>query len=468
MSFFNHQKISENDQNYFKNDNYMENVYKTVFPFIKNSEIGEIFIESTTISSLSINNQIVSPSFNSYEGFGLRQINDEIVNFSYSDDISIDNIKKFCNNTSSIISMPGFVRGCLYQPTILMPDISEQLKLIKEIDSYLRSDSIVKNSQIVFKHEQQDVFIINNLGRVVVDNRPIVTVQMRISVASDAKQDSVYSAYRNRLDFSVFLSSWKELADDLLKRGHVALKAQPAPGGIFPVVISNEGGVWLHEACGHCLEADAITKQTSILFDKMGDRLAIDDVTIVDSGILQHGNIGSIHFDDEGMESREVIAVKNGILTNFLCDRFYGRAYNSSGNGKRMTYADLPYPRMTNTYMLNGKNKPEDLVKDVSKGIYIKSFGGGSVNTVNGSFAFEVKEAYTIIDGEIKDPVSDCAVSGKTVESLQKIVAVGNDLNLCDNKGGLCGKNGQWVPVTDGMPSILVKDMNIGGTNQNF
>jgi TldD protein len=255
-----------------------------------------------------------------------------------------------------------------------------------------------------------------------------------------------------------------ELARNAAGRAITKLAARPAPSGQMPVVIgSGGGGVLFHEACGHGLEADLVSKGASVFRGRVGQRVASPGVTVVDDGTMQR-EWGNIAIDDEGNPAQRNVLIEDGILTDYMWDhlraRKEGRA--SSGNGRRQSYQHLPMVRMTNTYLLAGTEDPDSIIASTQKGVYVKHLGGGQVNTATGDFVFGMTEAYLIENGEVTEPLREGNLIGNGPEVLQRIDALGNDFAM--GPPGTCGKDGQGVPVGDGVPTLRVSSLTIGGT----
>jgi TldD protein len=255
-----------------------------------------------------------------------------------------------------------------------------------------------------------------------------------------------------------------ELARNAARIAVTKLHARPAPSGAMPVVIQRgSGGVLFHEACGHGLEADLVSRGASVYRDKVGELVAAPNITLVDDGTMSR-EWGAIGIDDEGHESQRNVLIENGVLTDYMWD--YIRARNDkrpqSGNGRRQSYADLPMVRMTNTFVLNGTEEPDDIIRNTEKGVYVAKLGGGSVNTATGDFVFGMTEAYLIENGEITAPLREGNLIGNGPQVLRDIDMLGNDFAM--GNPGTCGKDGQGVPVGDGQPTLRVTSMTIGGT----
>jgi TldD protein len=270
-----------------------------------------------------------------------------------------------------------------------------------------------------------------------------------------------------RTSYADFLDEkrWKAQADEALRQAIVNLDSRPAPAAEMPVVLGNAWcGVLLHEAVGHGLEGDFNRKGTSAFAGLMGKQVAAKGVTVVDEGTIQDRR-GSLSIDDEGTPTSRTTLIEDGILTGYLQDRMNARLMNMrpTGNGRRESYACQPMPRMTNTYMLSGTAKPEDIIASVKRGLYAVNFGGGQVDITSGKFVFSASEAYMIENGKIAYPVKGATLIGNGPDALTRVRAIGNDSKL-DNGVGTCGKSGQSVPVGVGQPTMLIDAMTVGGT----
>jgi len=259
--------------------------------------------------------------------------------------------------------------------------------------------------------------------------------------------------------------NWKKVCDIALKQALINLESIAAPAGEMKVVLGpGWPGILLHEAIGHGLEGDFNRKKTSAFSNLMGQKIADEQVTVVDDGTIENRR-GSITIDDEGTPTNKTVLIEKGILKNYIQDRLNARLMNvqPTGNGRRESFEHIPMPRMTNTYMLSGKYHPDEIIKSVDNGIYAVAFGGGQVDITNGKFVFSCTEAYEIKNGKIQRPLKGATLIGNGPDVLTKVKMVGNDMEL-DAGVGTCGKNGQWVPVGVGQPTILIDSITVGGT----
>jgi TldD protein len=270
---------------------------------------------------------------------------------------------------------------------------------------------------------------------------------------------------RKILDQYITELNWKKVCDIALNQALINLESVDAPAGEMKVVLGpGWPGILLHEAIGHGLEGDFNRKKTSAFSNLMGQKIADEQVTVVDDGTIENRR-GSITIDDEGTPTNKTVLIEKGILKNYIQDRLNARLMNvqPTGNGRRESFEHMPMPRMTNTYMLSGKYHPDEIIKSVDKGIYAVAFGGGQVDITNGKFVFSCTEAYEIKNGKIGRPLKGATLIGNGPDVLTKVKMVGNDMEL-DAGVGTCGKNGQWVPVGVGQPTILIDGITVGGT----
>jgi len=305
--------------------------------------------------------------------------------------------------------------------------------------------------------------IINTLGEIAEDIQKRVVFFVEV-VASDGEiLQRGYESLGGRKGFEIFNEVPPEvIAEKAAKRALLMLKAKPAPAGTFTVVMSSEaGGTMIHEAVGHGLEADLVQQGLSVYAGKLGEKVASELVTVVDDATLPSNN-GSFTVDDEGVPAQRKVLIKDGILVGYMYDRLRAMkdGVDSTGNGRRQSYAHIPIVRMTNTFIDRGKDNPDDIIKDTKKGIYVVKMGGGEVNTVTGDFVFEVMEGYMIENGEITYPIRGATLIGNGPKALKDVDAVGSDIGWAI---GTCGKDGQGVPVTDAQPTIRIKQLTLGG-----
>jgi TldD protein len=319
---------------------------------------------------------------------------------------------------------------------------------------------------LVGVHEQ--VLIANQDGSLVADIRPLTRMSVTVIMEENGKREQGSTGGGARTDYSYFLDQDMalEYGKEAVRQAIVNLESIEAPAGTMTVVLGpGWPGILLHEAIGHGLEGDFNRKGTSAFSGKVGERVASELCTVVDDGTLPDRR-GSLTIDDEGVPTEKTTLIEKGILKGYMQDKLNARlmGVNVTGNGRRESYAHLPMPRMTNTYMLPGSHDPEEIVKSVKKGLYAKNFGGGQVDITSGKFVFSASEAYLIEDGKITRPVKGATLIGNGPDVLTKVSMVGNDLEL-DPGVGTCGKEGQSVPVGVGQPTLKIDGLTVGGTN---
>jgi TldD protein len=341
----------------------------------------------------------------------------------------------------------------------------KKVELLKRANEKARSyGDRVKQVTVVLRDQLQQVCIVNTEGVIVEDVRPRVVFYV-LTVASDGLElQTGYEPVGHLGDYSLFETvTPEEVAKRATERALKMLKAKPAPAGTFTVVISSKaGGTMIHEAVGHGLEADLANQGLSVYSGKLGEKVASELITVVDDGFMK-GKYGSSGYDDEGNPTGKTVLIENGVLKNYMYDYLEAVKGNGmpTGNGRRQSFRHVPIPRMTNTYIAPGDADPEEIIADTKRGILVVKMGGGQVNTVNGDFVFEVSEAYIIENGKVTEPIRGASLIGNGPKVLEEIDAVGNDLGFSI---GTCGKDGQGVPVSDGMPTVRIPKITVGGT----
>ena len=419
-------------------------------------------------------------SFSIDQGVGVRAVSGDKSAFAYSDEISFDALNTAAKAVQSIgstgqtqvanISMKqdGNRRYGTIDPVSSMED-AEKIMLLHKLEEMAKKiDPRIVQVMVSIACSHDTVLIARLDGQLSADIRPLVRVSIQVIAEENGRREQGNAGGGGRYDYRYFTDDiLKEYAHQAVSQALTNLQAVDAPAGVMSVVLSSGwAGVLLHEAIGHGLEGDFNRKRTSAFTDKIGHRVAIDEVTIVDDGTLENRR-GSLNIDDEGTPAQCNVLIENGHVKNYLQDRMNARLMGMAptGNGRRESYACLPYPRMTNTYMLNGKRDPGEIIESVSYGIYAANFDGGQVDITNGKFVFATSEAYLIENGKITQPVHNATIIGNGLEVLTQISMVGNDLAL-DPGVGSCGKEGQTVPVGVGQPTLRVEGLTVGGSAQ--
>jgi len=310
------------------------------------------------------------------------------------------------------------------------------------------------------------ILVVRSDGLLAADIRPLVRVSVHVIAEQNGRRESGSSGGGARHDYSYFNSELvNQYVDEAVDSALVNLDSRPAPAGQMTVVMGpGWPGVLLHEAVGHGLEGDFNRKGSSAFAGRIGERVAAKGVTVVDDGTLS-GRRGSLNIDDEGTPTQCTTLIEDGVLKGYIQDSLNARLMNMplTGNGRRESFASLPMPRMTNTYMLAGKDDPQEIVSSIKRGLYAVNFGGGQVDITSGKFVFSISEAYWVENGKIQYPVKGATIIGNGPESLKQVSMIGNDLKL-DGGIGVCGKEGQSVPVGVGQPTLRIDGMTVGGT----
>lgn len=340
--------------------------------------------------------------------------------------------------------------------------------MLKRLDRYLRAaDPRVQQVMVSLSGGVDTVLIARSDGVLAADIRPLVRLNVQVIVEQHGRRESGYSGGGGRYSYAELFADDRpeRFAREALRQALVNLEAIPAPAGVMTVVLGpGWPGVLLHEAVGHGLEGDFNRKGTSVYAGRVGERVAAPGVTIVDDGTLD-GRRGSLNIDDEGHPTQCTTLIEDGILVGYMQDSLNARLMGvaPTGNGRRESFAHMTMPRMTNTYMRAGQHDPEEMIRSVKKGLYAVNFGGGQVDITSGKYVFSATEAYLIEDGKVTAPVKGATLIGNGPETMQKVRMIGNDLAL-DEGVGICGKDGQSVPVGVGQPSLLIDGITVGGT----
>ena len=452
---------------------------KIVSDSLLNADDGELYLEFCESESFVYDDQrLKSASFDVSKGFGLRAISNESTGYAHSSDIDESSLKKASNtvnfvtkgNKGSFNSSFNRTNKKLYHEVnpINSSLFAEKVETLKKIDEYARKQNPnVKQVSAALNGEWQVVRIYRPGGILVEDIRPLVRLYISVVLEKNGRLENGSRGSGGRINYETFLndSHWQSQVDGAIKQAEINLESVDAPAGEMDVVLGpGYPGILLHEAIGHGLEGDFNRKKTSAFSNLMGEKIADENVTVVDDGTIDSRR-GSLSIDDEGTPTNCTTLIENGILTGYMQDRLNSRlmGVNPTGNGRRESYAHAPMPRMTNTYMLSGNKSPEEIIKSVKNGLYAVDFGGGQVDITNGKFVFTCTEAYKIKDGKVDQPVKGATLIGSGPEVLQRVKLVGNDSKM-DTGTGTCGKDGQSVPVGVGQPTMLVNNLTVGGT----
>jgi TldD protein len=443
-------------------------------------DMADIYFQSSRLESWVLEDGIIREgNHNIEQGVGVRAVIGEKSGFAYTEEIHLPNLLE-AGRTARAIAQSGSQGGIrvqgvtnplqLYQPVDPLQSMSEQEKveLLQRLDAEARAADPRVTQVIASLVAAHDVVLVaGSDGSLTGDVRPLVRCNVHVIVEQGEKREQGSSGGGARETFQFFLDQERALgyAREAVRQALVNLDAVDAPAGTMPVVLGpGWPGVLLHEAIGHGLEGDFNRKGTSAFADRIGERVAAKGCTVVDDGTLP-GRRGSLNVDDEGTPSQRTVLIEDGILKGYMQDRLNARLTGSAstGNGRRESYAHLPLPRMTNTYMLPGEREPEEIVASVERGLYAVNFGGGQVDITSGKFVFSASEAYLIENGKVTRPVKGATLIGNGPDVLTRMSMVGNDLQL-DAGVGTCGKDGQSVPVGVGQPTLKIDELTVGGT----
>ena len=444
------------------------------------SDDGELFLEHKQSESFSFDDgKLKSASFDTSQGFGLRSISGECIGYGHASELSEAAIRRAAQTVKTVRSGTGAILAAAPPTTNqqLYPEgnplhevpFERKIKLLQDIDSYAREkDPRVRQVMASLTGNWQAVEILRAGGEITGDIRPLVRLSVSVVVGDDTNMESGSYGSGGRFSYDSFLEeqTWKQHVDEAYRQATVLIEAKPAPAGEMQVVLgSGWPGILLHEAIGHGLEGDFNRKGTSVFSGLMGERVAAPSVTVIDDGTIGNRR-GSLSIDDEGTPTQSTTLIENGVLVGYMQDRMNAKLMGtqSTGNGRRQSFAHQPMPRMRNTIMLAGSETPEDILRSVKNGLYAVNFGGGQVDITNGKFVFSASEAYKIENGQLGAPVKGATLIGSGFEVLKKVKAVGNDMEL-DPGIGTCGKNGQGVPVGVGQPTLLIDGLTVGGTD---
>ncbi len=418
-------------------------------------------------------------SFNLDQGVGVRALAGEKTGFSYSNALTMPALLQAAQASRSIaqagqqvqpIAIQSVAHTALYPADNPLQVLSreEKVALLKQVDAATRAlDARITQVTVSLTGSWEQVLIATLDGRLAADVRPLVRFNVSVIIEHNGRRERGTAGGGGRSDYRYFLEQDRAMAyaREAVRQAQVNLEAIAAPAGTLPVVLGpGWSGVLLHEAVGHGLEGDFNRKGSSAYSGKVGEQVASSLCTIVDDGTLV-GRRGSLSIDDEGTPSQYNTLIENGVLRGYMQDSMNARLMGvaPTGNGRRESYAHVPMPRMTNTYMLAGESEPQDIVRSVKRGIYCANLGGGQVDITSGKFVFSTSEAYLIEDGKITAPIKGATLIGNGPEAMRQVSMVGNDLEL-DGGVGMCGKAGQTVPVGVGQPTLKIDGITVGGT----
>ncbi|ELV8718924.1 metalloprotease TldD [Vibrio vulnificus] len=447
-------------------------------------DYADIYFQSSWHESLVLEDSIIKDgSFNIDCGVGVRAVTGEKTGFAYSDQIQLEGLKQSAIAARGIAQqgqngqVHAFKRSdnqSYYAAVNPLAEWEKQQKteLLKSLDAYIRTkEPLIKEVSISLSGVHEQMLVAATDGTYAGDIRPLVRLSISVLAEKGERRERGSAGGGGRFGYDFFLGDENgaqrafHFADEAIRMALVNLEADAAPAGTMPVVLgSGWPGVLLHEAVGHGLEGDFNRKGSSVFSGKVGEQVTSSLCTIVDDGTLKDLR-GSLNVDDEGVNGQYNTLIENGVLKGYMQDKLNARlmGVNPTGNGRRESYAHLPMPRMTNTYMLPGQHTPEEIISTVKKGLYAPNFGGGQVDITSGKFVFSTSEAYLIEDGKITRPVKGATLIGSGIEAMQQVSMVGNDLSI-DRGVGVCGKAGQSIPVGVGQPTLKLDSITVGGT----
>ena len=446
---------------------------------LSGADDGELFLEYSQSESVVFDDgQLKNASFDTSQGFGLRAVSGEVTGYSHASELSEEAIRRAGETVKSVHAGKG---GTLAAPPpgtnaqlyvddnpLSMVEFETKVKLLADMDAYARSkDERVAQVTASLSGSWQAVQVIRPGVLRAGDIRPLVRLNVTIMAAQGDRMETGSYGTGGRVAYDEYLKpeTWKRCVDEALRLALVNLESVPAPAGEMDVVLGpGWPGILLHEAIGHGLEGDFNRKKTSAFSGLLGERVAAPGVTVIDDGTITDRR-GSLTIDDEGTPAQKTVLIEDGILKGYMQDRMNARlmGVDSTGNGRRQSYAHAPIPRMTNTYMPAGDRDPEEILASVKKGLYATNFGGGQVDITSGKFVFTCTEAYMVEDGKIGAPVKGATLIGNGPDVLTRVSMIGNDMKL-DPGVGTCGKDGQGVPCGVGQPTIRIDGLTVGGT----
>ncbi|NLA89440.1 MAG: metalloprotease TldD [Alcaligenaceae bacterium] len=460
------------------NDNHLEQAMAEMFSH--QVDYADLYFQYSSSEGWSLDEGIVkSGSFNIEQGVGVRAVVDEKTAFAYSDTLSPEALLEAATTVKTIAAHGAKDRAIQVQPKLTAHNLytaddplnslsaEEKVALLEKVERVARArDPRVIQVMASLGATRDVVLIAGSDGRLVADVRPLVRLSVNVVVEQNGRRESAAAGGGGRFGLNYFTDS---LIDEYVNRAVddalINLESRPAPAGQMTVVLgSGWPGILLHEAVGHGLEGDFNRKGSSVFSGRIGEQVASKGVTVIDDGTMQDRR-GSLNVDDEGNPTQHNVLIEDGVLRGYMQDTLNARLMDTTvtGNGRRESYAHLPMPRMTNTYMLAGDKDPQEIIESVQDGIYAVNFGGGQVDITSGKFVFSASVAYRIENGKVTYPVKGATLIGSGIEAMNQVSMVANDLNL-DPGVGTCGKDGQSVPVGVGMPTIRIDGLTVGGT----
>ncbi len=475
-------QISENVKKYLDHFEVTTEILQKVIAVAmsKGGDYADLFFEHKATNGLSLEDGKVNRAYSNVDfGVGIRVLKGDQTGFAYTENITLDdmlNAAKLAanianeNKTFNAGAISEKIPASYYNISKKWDDTSvkDKVPYVQKInDKVFALDEKVVKVNAFMNDETSYVLFYNSEGRLTHDYRPMISFGVVCIMQKDGQIENAYSARSFRKGFEWMTDELvDELAKDAVDKTNILFEATKPKAGEMPVVMGAGGsGILLHEAIGHTFEADFNRKGTSIFSDKMGKKVAENFINIIDDGTLEN-NRGSINIDDEGNDVEKTYLVKDGVLNSYIHDRISANFYgvNPTGNGRRESFRNIPIPRMRATYMEVGPHSKDDIISNVDYGVYVDNFSNGEVQIGAGDFTFFVKSGYLIEKGKLTRPIKDINIIGNGPQALADITMAANDY-LIDNSTWTCGKDGQSVPVTCGLPTVLVKKLTVGGTN---
>jgi TldD protein len=441
---------------------------------------GDLYFQATSHESWMLEDGLVRSGSHSVEkGVGIRAISGDKTGFAYADEIILPALLEASKAARAIASHgdSGQVKAWVSKAItplygsddpMLVMGAAEKVDLLRQIDTYARSrDPRVSQVVVSLAATHETILVANTDGTLAADVRPLVRLNVSVIAEQGKRREQGSDGGGGRFSYRELLldNAWQKFADDAVRQALTNLEAEAAPAGTMTVVLGpGWPGVLLHEAVGHGLEGDFNRKGTSAFSGRLGEQVAAKGVTVVDDGTLQQRR-GSLTVDDEGVATERTVLIEDGVLKGYMQDKLNAGLMKMpvTGNGRRESFAHLPMPRMTNTFMLPGEHPPEEIIASVKKGLYAVNFAGGQVDITSGRFVFSASEAYLIENGKVTRPVRGATLIGNGPDAMTRVSMVGNDLKL-DAGIGVCGKEGQSVPVGVGQPTLKIDGLTVGGT----
>ena len=442
-------------------------------------DFADLYFQHISAETWSLEEgQVKAGSFDIESGVGVRAVSGEKSAFAYSDDISLNALTQAAQATRAIGQLGQSQTAALVaqraerqlyssiNPLQSLTD-ADKVALLEKLEQYARvRDSRVSQVMASLSAEYELVLVVRSDGLIAADIRPMSRISLQVIAQANGRREQGYSGGGGRVDYAYFTDAvLQDYAQKAVDQALINLDSRPTPAGVMTIVLgSGWPGVLLHEAVGHGLEGDFNRKGTSAFSGRIGERVASPGVTVVDDGTLT-GRRGSLNIDDEGNPTQRTVLIEDGILRGYMQDTLNARLLGVpiTGNARRESFAHLPMPRMTNTLMENGARDPQEIISSVEDGIYAVSFGGGQVDITNGKFVFSMVEAYKIEKGKLTYPIKGATMIGNGPDALTRVSMIGNDLAL-DPGFGLCGKEGQMIPVGVGQPTLRIEAITVGGT----